>query len=286
LPKETGTIDGISYQLNDSLLLTRQLFPELLTLSRNKFMWKDVLNSAVNLLDSNMISIEMVKPIEKDLLFHIDTLLSGTASKEEGFWGWSYINLVHLAGKLNTTASNAALQKVTAINSLDLKEEAITRLLENNQSVDAKEIEKLAASNEYRLSFYHSLEKINKLSFFPAKYKTQRWFAEAELYGYDEEDYFPETMELVAEKEAIFDGKKQRFFLFKLQYQGEDTYTWGIAGPYDLDSKNLETTNDVTLIDYDEEEFDKKKINQQFEKFLKQGEENLIQRKEWEKKNE
>jgi uncharacterized protein YbaP (TraB family) len=287
LPQSTGNYDGISYRLNDSLLLTRQLFPELLSLVRNKFMWKDVLTSATQLLDSSMIPVEMLKPYEKDLLYHIDTLLNSGIIHAEDFSSWNYINLIHLAGKLNTPGLNASLQKISAGKDLQLKEEAVLRLYENNQPVDGKETEKLAANNEYRLSLYEGLKKMNKVSFFPLKYKTQRWFAEAELYNYDEEDAFPESMELVGERDATFDGIKQRFYLFKMNYAGEEdkmiSYL-GVAGPFSADGKNLATTNDVTSVDFDEE-YDKKNINHQFERLLKQGEEYLKNRKEWEKKN-
>jgi hypothetical protein len=72
-----------------------------------------------------------------------------------------------------------------------------------------------------------------------------------------------------------------------MNYAGEEdkliSYL-GVAGPFSADGKNLATTNDVTSVDFDEE-YDKKNINHQFEKLLKQGEEYLKNRKEWEKKN-
>jgi uncharacterized protein YbaP (TraB family) len=288
-PKQTKYNNGISYQADDSLLLTKKLFPEILSLSRNSFMWQDVAGYAAELLDSGMIDVEILRPYEKDFIFHVDTLLGGRSVNEEDFRGWPFTDPVHLLGKLNSPASNAALQKVAAFKNLGLKQEAIERLLENSQPVNAKEMEKLAASNDYRLSFYEALKKINKISYYPAKYLTQRYFAEAELYNYGDEDYSPSTIELLGEREVVFDGKKQRFFLFRLGYkydeEKEQEAYLGVAGPYSSDSKNIETNSDATNY-YSDEEYDKKKVTKHFEELLKQGEEYIKSRKKLSEKND
>ena len=56
-------------------------------------------------------------------------------------------------------------------------------------------------------------------------------------------------------------GKKQKFYLFKVCFEYEDeepTCYLGVAGPYSLDQKKMESNDDVTELYWDEE-FDSEK---------------------------
>ena len=55
-----------------------------------------------------------------------------------------------------------------------------------------------------------------------------------------------------AERIVEYEGKKQRFFLYKLVYSGyEDAYL-AVAGPYSLDSKDLSSDNSATGLYFDD----------------------------------
>jgi hypothetical protein len=253
------------------------LYPELLSLLKNPLYWTSVADFTAKLVDSSIINIEMVRSFEKDLLYSADTLLNGILQKEE-FYSWEYLDLFHLLGKLNSTAGNAILQRAVRAEDKELKQEVILRLLENNQPVNAAEIEKLAAEKEYRIDFYEKLKKLNRQSFFPAKYLTQKSFAESKAFMLGNDDYTPGEVEYLSQREVVFGGKKQRIYLFRIGYSeeeaGEKSSYLAIVGPYALDAKNLETSSDASDIHWDEE-FDKKKINTHFDSLLKKGEEYL-----------
>jgi uncharacterized protein YbaP (TraB family) len=276
-PKELKENDRLSYRITDSLQLAVALYPELLSLLKNPLYWTSVADFTAKLVDSSIINIEMVRSFEKDLLYSADTLLNGILQKEE-FYSWEYLDLFHLLGKLNSTAGNAILQRAVRAEDKELKQEVILRLLENNQPVNAAEIEKLAAEKEYRTDFYEKLKKLNRQSFFPAKYLTQKSFAESKAFMLGNDDYTPGEVEYLSQREVVFGGKKQRIYLFRIGYSeeeaGEKSSYLAIVGPYALDAKNLETSSDASDIHWDEE-FDKKKINIHFDSLLKKGEEYL-----------
>lgn len=275
-PTNLGNRSSIGYGITDSLDLAKILYPDILVLLKNGDFWEDVANYTSTLLDSNTIEPSIIKPYEKDILFIADTLLAGQTLKGEDIWTWPYESLLHLLGELNTTESNKMLQRYAAHPDIFLKKTAVTCLLKNDQQVNAREIEKVAADKEYRLDLYEGLKRIKKESFFTSKYLAQRYFAESEMYQFGDEDYSPSTIEYLGEKEAIFDGQKKRFFLFRLGFNDEDgkeeEVHLGIAGPYSLEAKNLETNNDGTDIYY-VEEFSKKAVDKQFKELLIKGEE-------------
>lgn len=274
---------GIGYRVTDSLELTRILFPDILGLLKNKDYWQDVTDYTDRLLDSGMLKTDIIMPWEKQLVFIADTLVKGGSLNQEDVWSWNYESLVGLLGKLNTAESNKQLAKILLQRDLYLKQAAALCLLKNGENVSPEELEKLAASNDYRLELYEELKKIKKESFFPAKYLTQRFFAEAQLYQYGSDDYSPSAMEYIGVKDVMFDGEKSRFFLFRVEFGGEDeeaeTESYlGIAGPYSIDGKSVETSNDGTEINYDES-FDKKAVDKHFRLLIEKGEEYVEKRK-------
>ncbi|MBN8687047.1 MAG: TraB/GumN family protein [Chitinophagales bacterium] len=277
-PGQLGQRNSLGYRVTDSLELTALLFPEVLNLLRNPDFSLDVMDYTVTLLDSGRISTALLAPYEKDILHTVDTLLSGNRLREEDAWTWQYRDILHLLGYLNTAASNARLQQFLKEKDLYLKERAVICLLRNNQPVEAKEMEKLAASNEYRLSFYNDLKQIKKESFFTPKYKTQRFFAEAEMYRYASDEDTPSSLELIGEKIADFNGQKMRFFLYRVGYnygekKEQDAY-FGVAGPYELNAALLETSGEMTDMQFDEQ-YDKKETDRLFREMLERAEEYL-----------
>lgn len=282
-PGLLGQRNTLSYSVTDSLELTALLFPEVLPLLRNPDFSLDVMDYTVTLLDSGRISTALLAPYEKDILHTADTLLSGNRLREEDAWTWQYRDILHLLGYLNTAASNSRLQQFLKEKDLYLKERAVVCLLRNNQPVEAKEIEKLAASNEYRLDLFNDLKQIKKESFFTPKYRTQKYFAEAEMYRYASDEDTPSSLELIGEKIADFNGQKMRFYLYRVGYsygeKKEQDAFLGVAGPYELDATNMETSGEMTDMNFDEQ-FDKKETNRLFREMLERAEEYLRKKQE------
>jgi len=252
-------------------------------LLKNKGYWEDGTDYTGGLLDSGLISKDILLPHEKTLYYMADTVLTGGVLNDEEVWTWRYGSLLEILGHLNSPESNGLLQRYLRQNDLYLKNTAVLRLLKNGQTVDPAELEKLAASNEYRLDLYNDLKELGRPELFPAKYRTQRYFAEAELYSYASDDYSPSEMEYIGERVAELNGVKKRFFLFRIAFDenesGDPESHLGMAGPYELDAKNLETSNDATGSHYDEP-YNKKQVDKHFRILLENTEKYLKEKKE------
>jgi uncharacterized protein YbaP (TraB family) len=283
-PADPGDRYSVSYRMTDSLELTKILYPEILNLLKNEHYWDNITDYTVRLLDSGVVTREILLPYTRDLFHIADTLLNGGTLAGEDVWSWKYSSLLELFGYINSAESNQFLQRFLKGEELYLKSVAALRLVKNGQPVDPSELEKLAANNEYRLDLYNDLKELGKATLFPAKYLTQRYFAEAELYTYASDDYSPSSMEYLGEKLAELNGRKMRFYLFKIGFEedeGDEPENYlGVAGPYEMDPKNLETTNDATGYNADEA-YNKKQVDKHFRTLLDNAEEYI---KKWKNK--
>ncbi|MBK8427975.1 MAG: hypothetical protein IPL27_19305 [Lewinellaceae bacterium] len=89
---------------------------------------------------------------------------------------------------------------------------------------------------------------------------------------------------ILGERLAELNGQKMRFYLFKIGFEdeeGNDTESYlGMAGPYEIDPKNLVTTNDATGYQYDEA-YNKKQVDKHFRTLLDNAEDYI---KKWKNK--
>jgi uncharacterized protein YbaP (TraB family) len=272
---KASTGEQLSYRLIDSLELTRTLFPEVLKLSNNTLFAERLIVIADDLLDSNLVSSNMLIPHLKNFVHTADTILAGLKLKtaDDGYYANNYTDLLHLLGHFNTAETNRVLQQYLALDDLTIREEAVLGLLKNNQSVNAKDILAIAADKSYRRSLYDKLNEAGKLSFFPAKYLTQQYLSESDLYVYASDDHEPDKISFIEAKNFLYKGEKKRFYFYKITYpsgeeEGAPEEYLGIAGPYSTDIKKLETDNEATGLFFDEY-FDSKKIEKYFTEYLK-----------------
>lgn len=275
-PQHLTSRTSLSYHIKDSLLLTKMLYPEILGLLKNPDYWEDVSDYTVTLVDSSLLDPSVLMPYAADLRHISDTLFAGGTMDEEDAYNWSYHSLVSCLGYVK---DKEALRRFESHNDIMLNETAVYALVKMGEKPVPAVLEKLASNNDYRKSLYDQLKKLDKLSFFPAKYKSQRYFAEAALYLYATDDYSPDEMEYLGERVTLFNGVKKRFFLFRVRFGEDDkeaTDYLGIAGPYELDKSKYDSEGEANELHDDE--FDKKKIDEQFADLLKQGE-------EWARKN-
>jgi hypothetical protein len=146
-------------------------------------------------------------------------------------------------------------------------------MLQNNLPVDTKTIYSLATKDEYRHDLYTELNRINKGKLFPIDYLSQKKLGQSKVFYMATEDVKPYMIDFVAEKIEMFNGKKQKFYLYKVSYNSEydiNSYL-AVAGPYSMDTKNLNSTHSATLL-YWEEFFDAKRIDEFFKEIIIQAE--------------
>jgi uncharacterized protein YbaP (TraB family) len=285
-PARQNEYFGLHYRMSDSMELCQGLYPEYLKLSTNKYFWNGVVYNTNRLLDSSRISLSMVLPYKNNFLFSADTVVKSLRKLNDKEEGYEYSDLVELLGKFNDNRSTQLLQQYQKLKNVSLKQPAVIALLKNNQQADATEINKLAEDKGNRKDFYDKLTEIHKEKFFPAKYLTQRFFAESEVFGssYDD-DYEPSVVEFKGERIINFEGSKQKFYLFKVVYEyeeGDDPESYlGIAGPYSIsNNKKLETNGHGTGLYY-EKKYDAELLNELFKSFITEREKAMKEHPEW-----
>lgn len=188
----------------------------------------------------------------------------------------SYVlGLVRLLTLINDPAGNDWLRKVaTRTKDATTRLTAVRGLLENKQVVDKSVLLTMARADVSRNDLYLLMKEQKSLKQFPAEFLSQRWLGQSVLYEWVASDEDPpQKIMYVGEKIAVYLGEKKKFHLYKImQVEGEpETYLLGVAGPYALDAKDLETTHTATQ-PYINEPFSTTRMNEQFKKFLKKME--------------
>ncbi|HYE56365.1 MAG TPA: TraB/GumN family protein [Chitinophagaceae bacterium] len=268
--------------MNDgSLQLVRSMHPYLLTLSGDSILGVPLFHLHLAMLDSNFISIDDLKPYQH-LIFKAvkNELAKATADKEPYYSSMGWYSLLGTLERLNTDTAKLSLQRFARLRQGNIKTAAALSLLRLNEPVDAAIIEAIAADKDYRGYFYDELKDLKREKLFPAKYLNQKSFAETYIYNSDDDEK-PSTLQFIGERTATFNGKKQRFYLYKTVYEYEDRqYAYlAVGGCFDTDPKKFESSYDISGI-YWEEEFSQSAIDKHFKAYLAAYEEAVKNTKE------
>jgi hypothetical protein len=147
----------------------------------------------------------------------------------------------------------------------------IPDLLNNGFTVAPSFMEETAADIATRFQFYRRLEDKKLQQQFPSKYRTQKMIAEADVYGMASDEYTVQEVVYLQTKKRTVNGVTKLYYLFKV-ITDEGTFL-GISGGYSTDSKmvGLNASNDDGGIYWDDE-FQSKKIEEQFEAFFAEKE--------------
>ncbi len=257
--------------LEDSLLLARELFPELLQLSTLSDYKDNVLSLLVRLVDSNLIKaadyeayftkiyfdakvelkrqqIKDEKIMEKELLKEDDENKSGYYNY--GRYGKSdlddYSILLAPFYDKNKTVP-VFFERLLQSKEPDVRLTAAVLLLRNNKPVADSILIKLAAEDQYRSLLYVKLEKAKRLENFPAKYKNQQDIARSFLAAdknYDKID----SIVFIKKQPAAYLDKKGVVYFFKYRVKKEDDWKIGISGLQPADEKNIATDDKITAM--------------------------------------
>ncbi|MDX1955423.1 MAG: TraB/GumN family protein [Chitinophagaceae bacterium] len=279
-PPSTTTGIYMPYRMMDSLDLGVSLFPDILPLYNHPAWVGVMVDLSVRVLDSARLDVQLLDPYKQVILHHADTSLESIRIKleeeSEEYSGYMSSDLIRLLAYLNDAECQERLRGFLAIDEIQTKFDAALGLARNGQAVDAAIWEELAASNDYRIELYEELEKMDKEALYPAKFRTQAYFAESYLYNYASDDYSPSEMVLLGERKATYKGSLARFFLFKVAYgeEGEENSEsyLGMVGPFSLNEKEWHSKDALSMI-YWEEVFDKKKVDEWFRSLLKSAQE-------------
>lgn len=237
--------------LDDSLQLTRLLFPELLQLSSVDDYKDRVLSLLATLVDSGMIKgeeyadyfariyfdarIELKKQRgqdEKQMELDIKKEGEQVRNSRYGSYGSSQLadyevllapfykkntNVQHFFDKL-LNSKDATVRMGTAI-----------VLIKNDLPVPDSVLMNLAAKDQYRGRLYQRLEKVKRLDKFPAKYKNQMDLSRSFMVDSRENDKI-DSIVFIKKQKAAYPGKSGSVYFFKYRIKKEDDWKIGFGG--------------------------------------------------------
>ncbi len=258
-------------QLGDSLLLAKELFPELLQLLTLNDYKDEVLSLLVTLVDSNLISEADYEPYFTKIYFDAKVELKKMQIKDEemmekelvkeadedntsitGYGGYGKSDLDNYSvllvpfydKKKNVTTY---FERLLQSRDPEIKLTTAVLLLRNNIPVADSILINLAANDMYRSKLYVALEKIKRLDKFPAKYKNQPDMARSFLLA-DKNYSKVDSVIFIKKEPATYLDKKGVVYFFKYRVKKEDDWKIGISGLQAEDEKVIFTDDRLTTM--------------------------------------
>ena len=255
--------------LGDSLLLARELFPELLQLLTLSDYKDNVLSLLVTLVDSNLIKaadyetsftkiyfdaklelkklqIKDEKIMEKEMMKDVDeitdTYVNYGRSSKNLLDDYSILLIPFYDMKKNV---QLFFERLLQSREPNVRLTAAVLLLEHNKPVADSILLNLAAEDKYRSSLYVNLEKIKRLDRFPAKYKSQLDIARSFLIA-DKNYSKVDSVVFIKKQPAAYLDKKGMVYFFKYRVKREDDWKIGISGLQPVDEKSIFTDDKLT----------------------------------------
>ena len=260
-------------QLTDTLQLTATIFPGLLPLIKDTIMSPALIKIASPLLDSSLINAALLQPYQENILLLAEKNYTYLKSDPDNYDRTNY-SLIDVLEKMNTPACNAELQAWSQLEKHPfIQLNAISSLLENDQTLNAQVLKDLAADKESRTDLYERLKTHKKESLFPKKYFTQKDFAESYVYSAASDDDEPADLTYLTKKVVSFNGSQARFFFYKVTYGEDDykSYRLACAGPFSLDGSDISADKASGSLYYDKD-FDTTNLSNQMDALIKQVE--------------
>lgn len=255
--------------LGDSLLLARDLFPELLQLSTLSDYKENVLNLLVTLVDSNLVKapdyesyfakiyfdakVELKKLQIKDEKILEKELLKTDEENKRSYTNYSRNNKSDLDDysvlllPFYDKRKNVQLffERLLQSREPGVRMTAAVLMLRNNIPVADSIITKLAAEDQYRSKLYTKLEKAKRLDKFPATYKNQPEIARSFLIA-DKNYNKVDSVVYIKKQPVAYLDKKGVVYFFKYRVNKDDDWKIGISGLQPADEKYIFTDDKLT----------------------------------------
>jgi uncharacterized protein YbaP (TraB family) len=274
-PPDADNINSIIYEVDDSLLLAKQLFPEAASLFTDTLYGPGFIYLAEKLADSNLIDKTFLDG-QKDAILKNAAWQSSKLKRDKDDYLPFANDMIKVLAKINNKESVTLLNGFVSTADLYIKQNAILALAGINKPVPAVELRKVAASPGYRTDFYESLKKLKKENLFPKELLSQQKFAESYLYNnINEEGDIEESdisFKLMAEKSAIIKGIVSRYYFYKVmvKYDGEITIYPAVCGAFDTNKLIPLIKNDEYNVEiFYDEKFSAATVNKLFDRYIK-----------------
>ncbi len=286
--------DSYSYNtlfklIEDSLLLAKSLFPELLQLTSLDDYKQPVLSLLVTLVDSNLLKssdyenyfakiyfdakIEMKKQLGKDEKRLEEELKKKQDNGSNEDNNYSYDNYSNSSNQLNDYSillipqydKNTNVQKYfeKLIKSKDpfVRINTATLLLKNKKTVADSILLELAADDKYRSLLYFKLENIKRLDKFPEVYKSQLLITKSELISsknYDKID----SIHFLQKQQTDYNNKNGFVYFYKYRIKKEDDWKIALCGLQPINEKEINTQMSFTILTEKKLKIDESEIEQ------------------------
>ena len=178
-PQENNS--RLVYLLEDSLELAATMFPAIEKLYQDSAAASFVIRLSVKLIDSSLLSAQSARDNSTRIYEIARTQISNYKRDPKNYYDSYTESLIKMLGILDTEESEQLLREYVSFADLEIKQYAILALLAKNKEVPAAQLNKIAADKYSRLYFYDALKEINKISSYPAKWRTQKLLGESYL---------------------------------------------------------------------------------------------------------
>ena len=271
--------------LNDSLALAKQLFPEILQLSTITD-YKDYVNSLlVTLVDSNFVTAKEYENYFTKIYFDAKLELKKQQGKDEkiiegdnGNKSDTRIYSGYTSQSSKTGLDDYAVllmpfydkpqvktffEKLLYLKDQSLQLSTAVLMLRNKKFVPDSILAKLAEKDEYRIKLFKALENAKLLSKFPKQYKNQTDIARSVLAANK-----PDSIIYLSNKAISFRDKKGLVYFFKYRLKKDEGWKIGISG---LQPENInEVSSNSKLVRLTDKKIkDDEPLDDQLDKQLK-----------------
>ncbi|MFN8244639.1 MAG: TraB/GumN family protein [Ferruginibacter sp.] len=259
---------GLFESIGDSVLLARELFPDVLQLLTLEDYKEPVLTLLVNMVDSGVLKaadyesyftklyfdakVELKKQQAKD-----EKLMEKENKKEDENETDSYDDYSYGDAALDNYCvllmpfydKNSSVQKyfekLLLSRDPSVRLNAAVLLLRNHKPVADSVLTKLAGDDRYSASLFTRLEKISQAGLFPAAYRNQQHLARGILLadkGLDKVD----SVFFLSRQKAGYGNKRGFVYFYKYRVKKEDDWKIGISGLQPLNEKEVSSDDKLT----------------------------------------
>jgi uncharacterized protein YbaP (TraB family) len=223
--------------LIDSVAYAQGFFPEILELLQDTLNRDDVIHLTAHLLDEGLLTAADIESYKPSITSLLKELLLNPGQLYEG--DFYTPKLFYVAAFYNDPKINSMLIKNRNSPNRYIAYNILKSSVRNNLGFRKKDMQRIAADPGLRRDLYDFLLESGKIELMPAEFNTQVSIAESDLYQYlVYDDYLPESISLKADKELVYKGALQRFYLFSVTLvweKGSDVSLY-IAGPFPTDN--------------------------------------------------
>ncbi len=256
--------------LRDSAEYAQGFFPEILELLQDTLNRDDVIHLTATLLDKGMLNAAGLESYKLKITLLLKQLSSNPGQMYEG--DYYTPQLFYIASFYNDPQINSLLIKNRNSTNRYIEFNVLKASVRNNLEFRKKDMQRIAADPGVRRDLHDFLLESGKIELMPAEFNNQVSIAESDLYQYLEyDDVQPETITLKAEKDLVYEGALQRFYLFSVTDEWEEgtDVSLYIAGPYPTDNSIPPYVESVTGTYWsDEPELPAEKHFKAFEKMI------------------